>query len=179
MSPAFMFTIAGSAALAQAATNNSLSAPTASEARTEPSAAACPPHEDHNIVVCGQRGQAYRLDPNIVEASRGLDREQRSVTGSSPAAQATCSSQPTGCGKDLGSLDLANVAIVAGTMAVRALKGKDWAAGLRTGGPDEYQLYQQAKRRREAAEQQQAAARVKTKARQAEREEHQSNTDPR
>jgi hypothetical protein len=59
------------------------------------------------------------------------------------------------------------------------MNGNDWAAALRTGGPDEYQLYQQAKRRREADEQQKAAARVRTKAREAEREEHQSNVDPR
>jgi hypothetical protein len=65
-----------------------------------------------------------------------------------------------GCGTGLEGMDLANVAIVAGTMAIKAAKGEDWTKAFKTGGPDEYQLYLQAKQEREAreAERRQAAA---------------------
>jgi hypothetical protein len=67
-------------------------------------------------------------------------------------------------GKDLKSLDLANLAVVVGTAAVRAAKGEDWAKVFRPGGPDEYQLYQQAKQRRDIAAEARAAAGAKRKA---------------
>jgi hypothetical protein len=83
-----------------------------------------------------------------------------------------CSGSPSGCTKDLRSLDLANVAIVAATTAVRAAKGDDWAKVFRAGGPDQYQLYQEAKQRREAAAANRAAAEAKRKAEAQEREAH-------
>jgi hypothetical protein len=54
--------------------------------------------------------------------------------------------------------------MVVGTAAVRAAKGEDWAKVFRPGGPDEYQLYREAKQRREAAAEKRAAAEVKRKA---------------
>ena len=130
---------------------------------------ACPSTNPENIVVCAQRGRAYRIDPNISEAQQQVDANSQAATSAMPAAQANCSQSPAGCGKGLESLDLANVAFVAGTMAVRAAKGEDWRRALRTGGPDEYQLYRQAKQRREALEAERAAAAMRKKAEEAER----------
>jgi hypothetical protein len=83
-----------------------------------------------------------------------------------------------GCTKDLSSLDLANVAVVVGTTAIRAARGDDWTKAFRTGGPDQYQLYQQAKRRRDAEAEQQAAAEAKRKAEEEEREVHAAKVHP-
>jgi hypothetical protein len=107
-----------------------------------------------------------------MKAGEEVKNNSRSATSAVPAAQAACSSSPMGCTKNLGSLDLANVAIVAGTAAVRAAKGEDWAKVFRPGGPDEYQLYQQAKLRREAEAEERAAAEVKRKAEEQEQDAH-------
>jgi hypothetical protein len=82
-----------------------------------------------------------------------------------------------GCTKDLSSLDLANVAVVVGTTAIRAARGDDWTKAFRTGGPDQYQLYRQARRRREAEAEERAAAEVKRKAEAQEREAHAAKPD--
>ena len=95
-----------------------------------------------------------------MEAKRQVQTNERSATSAPPAAQAVCSKQPTGCGKGLDSLDLANVAIVAGTAAVRAADGEDWTRAFKTGGPDEYQIYQEAKHRRKVEDDERAAAKV-------------------
>jgi hypothetical protein len=62
-----------------------------------------------------------------------------------------------GCGTGLEGLDLANVAVVVGTMAVKAAKGEDWKKAFRQ-GPDEYQLYLQARHQRDAREAERAEA---------------------
>jgi hypothetical protein len=134
--------------------------------------AVCKSQDTRNIVVCGQRRQPYRLDPSVMKAGEDVKSNRRSATSAAPAAQAACSSSPMGCTKDLRSLDLANVAIVVGTTAVRAAKGKDWAKVFRPGGPDEYQLYQQANLRREAEAEERAAAEAKRKAEEQEQDAH-------
>jgi hypothetical protein len=83
-----------------------------------------------------------------------------------PTAQAVCSASPTGCGKGLEGLDLANAAIVIGTAAIKAAKGEDWTEGFKTGSSDEYQLYLQAKERREAQQEEARAEAAARKARQ-------------
>jgi hypothetical protein len=107
-----------------------------------------------------------------MDVNRQIQTNERSATSAAPAAQTVCSTQPMGCGKGLDSLDLANVAVVTGTAAVRAAKGEDWTRAFKTGGPDEYQLYQQAKRRHEVEDDERTAAKVRLQARQAELEAH-------
>lgn len=177
MSPAFVFVFDAAVAAAQAVTSNSPTAPAASKALTEPLEAVCPSHDARNIVVCAQRQRPYRLDPSVMEAGRQAESNSRSATSATPSAQAVCSASPTGCTKDLRSLDLANVALVVGTTAVRAAKGDDWTKVFRPGGPDEYQLYQQAKRRREAEAGERAAAEVKRKAEANERGAHATKSE--
>lgn len=130
----------------------------------------CQPQEARNIVVCGQRREGFRLDPDVMEAKREVETDSRSASSKVPTAQAACSPQPMGCGKSLDSFDLANVAIVLGTSAIRAAKGEVWTKAFKTGGPDEYQQYQQAKQRRKAQDAGLAAVRLRLIARQEERQ---------
>jgi hypothetical protein len=102
-----------------------------------------------------------------MEASRKAEANNRSAIAPMPPAQAVCAQAPSGCGAGLEGLDLANVAIVVGTMAARAAEGKDWTSPLRPGGPDEYELYKQARQRRQVEETERAAARVKRRAEEA------------
>jgi hypothetical protein len=129
----------------------------------------CQSKDARDIVVCAERGRPYQLDPTVLEAAEKAESNARNATTSVPLAQAVCASAPSGCGTGLESLDLANVAFVVGTAAFRAAQGKDWTAAFRHGGPGEYQLYLQAKQRREAQELDRAAARVKSRAQEAER----------
>jgi len=159
--------------------SNSPNGPPAPEGhRKSPEAAgsACGSQDTRNIMVCGERRQPYRLDPSVMKAGREAESNSRSATAPMPPAQAACSASKTGC-EGFGSLDLANVAVVVGTMAIRAAKGKDWTRAFRVGGPNEYQLYQQSKQRREAADAERAAAEVKRKAEEAEREVHAARVD--
>jgi hypothetical protein len=153
------------------------SAPASQAPATTPkrSDTACRSKDPQDILVCGQR-QDFRPDPNVIDADRQERTDERSAASATPAAQAACSAQPAGCGEGLGSIDLANVAIVAGTAVVRAVKGEDWAKAIKVGGPDEYQRYQQAKRRRDAEDAQRTAAQVRMKAHQAERDAHSANS---
>lgn len=130
----------------------------------------CRSKDARDIVVCAQRRQEYRIDPSVIDAGRQAEAINRSMTSPAPAAQAVCSSQPMGCGRSPASLDLANVALVAVTTAIRAAKGEDWTRGLKPGGPDEYQLYREAKARREVEDTRRAAASARRKAQEAERE---------
>lgn len=100
--------------------------------------------------MCAQQRPAFRPDHDVSQAGRQAHDNSRSATVAVPAAQASCASSPRGCGTGLENLDLANVALVLGTAAVRAAKGEDWKKAFKTGGPDEYQLYLEAKRLRVA-----------------------------
>jgi hypothetical protein len=117
------------------------------------------------------------VDPDVLEAEHESESNSRSAASAVPPAQSSCALSKAGCTKDLSSLDLANAAIVTATTVVRAAKGEDWTKAFRTGGPDEYQLYQQAKRRHEAEAQARAAADVKRKAEAEEREAHAATSD--
>lgn len=133
----------------------------------------CQSQDTRGIVVCGQRREGYRLDPNVIEAKREMETNSRSANAEVPAAQLICSVQPMGCGKGMESLDLANVAIVLGTTAIRAVKGEDWTKKLVPGRQGEYQLYKQAEQRRKAQDAERAAARLRMIAR--EEEAHSSS----
>lgn len=167
MSPALMVIFAGTTASVSPAPT----APPVSLAVQ----VACPSQDPDKIVVCAQRAQPYRLDPSVSQAHAEAEMNARTATSTTPVAQAVCSASPAGCGLGLEGLDLANVAIVAGTAAVRAAKGKDWRSSFRAGGPDEYQLYQQAKQNREARLEERASAEAKRKAEEAERKAAGSN----
>ena len=118
----------------------------------------CKSREPGEIVVCAEKPESYRIDPSVMEAQQQAESASRSASAAVPVAQASCSASPSGCGTGLEGLDLLNVAVVVATVALRAAKGEDWTKAFKTGGPDEYQLYQEAKQRREAHDAERKAA---------------------
>ena len=109
------------------------------------------------ILICAQRPQGYRLNPDVMEAKR----EMRS--GGRPPRQAT-EAPPPDCAT-VGPAPCVNAEInLLAAAAVAAEMGKRLAAGQEIGSmfvtdphPSEYQLYQMAKARREAEEAAKAA----------------------
>lgn len=125
----------------------------------------CASAETGAIVVCGSGPPPYRIDPDVTAGVRAAERDRADATAPVPAAQTACTRSPMGCGKGLEGLDLANVAVVAGTMAVKAARGHDWARPLRPAGPGEFQRYREAKQLREERAAVRAARRLRDAAR--------------
>jgi hypothetical protein len=113
---------------------------------------------DTIIIVCAQKPDGYRLNPDVMEAKR----EMRS--GGRPPRQST-EGPPPDCAT-VGPFPCFNAGInLLAAAAVAAEMGKRLASGQEIGSmfvtdphPSEYQLYQMAKARREAAEAEKAAA---------------------
>jgi hypothetical protein len=175
MSPALILILAGavigappapaSSAPAEAAPSSTYGPAVPTPTRTAVNAnAECPTQNERDVVVCAERRQTYRLDPSVMDAKRQAESGGASDGVAMPPAQVSCSAAPMGCGKGLAGLDLANAAMVLGTAAVRAAKGEDWAKAFR--GPDEYQLYLQAKWQREKREKEERARAIAAEARQ-------------
>jgi hypothetical protein len=166
MSPGLVLILSG-AAIAQAGggTPDAHPAPATSAAPATGQAADpdCSSGNARVLVVCGQRRQGYRPDSSVLDAAGAEKRARESATSSTAQAQSICGTQPMGCAEGPAALDLANVARVVGTAAVQAAEGKDWKQPFEA-GPDEYQLYVQAKRRNAAAEAQRAAQAAKARA---------------
>jgi uncharacterized protein (DUF4415 family) len=118
------------------------------------------------IIVCGQKPQGYRIDPDVLEASRkkhGGGRPKRPER----MADTSCSVVgPMGCIGANPGINLIGAALTAAEMASRLSKGQEIGSMFITDPqPTEYQLYVEAKRRREAEEAEAAlAAKVKAKA---------------
>ena len=120
-----------------------------------------PTATQRSIVICAQRPNGYRLNPDVMEAKR----EKRKGEGGPPgrpsvAVQNPCSIGPEPC--QSAGINLVGAAITAVTMVERAAKGEDVGEMFITDPhPSEYQLYEMAKRRREARE---AEAKVEAQA---------------
>ena len=110
------------------------------------------------IVICAQRPNGYRLDPDVMEA-RKEKREAlagRSKTPAETARISNCGVGPQPCGTP--GINILAAALTAVEMAKRLAAGKEVGSMfLTTPEPTEYQLYQQAKHRREAREAEAAA----------------------
>jgi hypothetical protein len=119
------------------------------------------------IVICAQRPNGYRLDPDVM-AARKHKRDQlagRRKTPMEKATQNSCAVGPQGCFN--AGINLIGAALTAAEMARRLSTGQEIGSMFQTDRqPDEYQLYVQAKHEREAEEAEQAAL-AKAKARQA------------
>jgi hypothetical protein len=120
--------------------------------------------EPGEIFVCAPKPQGYRIDPDVLEASRA----KRRGTPRRPErmADTSCASVgPFGCtGLGSGGIDLLGAAMVLGSMATRAMRGQNVGEMFVTDRkPSEYELYKEAKRAREAREAE-AAAKAKAKA---------------
>lgn len=126
-----------------------------------------PSADSREIVICAQRPQGYRLNPDVLEARRekrhngGRPRPPENFNHNDCATVG-----PMGC-RGGPTINLIAAAMTAATMAKRLAKGEEIGSMFETTPePTEYQLYLEAKRRREAREAQaaQAAAVAKMKA---------------
>ena len=119
------------------------------------------------IVICAQRPNGYRLDPDVMEARR----EKKEALAGRPRRPESMKDNPCatvgpmGCRGGAG-FNIAAAAIAAATIAQRLAKGEEIGSILVTDpSPSEYQLYVDAKHRREAREAEaKAAAAAKAKA---------------
>ena len=141
------------AMLAQTAT-----APPPAPQATPSAGASCPASQPDSttIVICTQRPQGYRLNPDIMEAKREMRSGGRPVRpgGNPPPECATVGPFP--CFQP--GVNLLAAALTAAEMAKRAASGQDVGTMFKTDPhPDEYHLYLMAKARREAEEAEKAA----------------------
>ena len=104
------------------------------------------------IVVCAVKPNGYRLDPDVMQAKKQVKDRRSGPKTAETFADNTCASVgPRGCGG--GGVNLLAAAITAVTMATKAAKGENVGKMFVTDPePDEYQLYEQARREREAKE---------------------------
>ena len=105
------------------------------------------------IVICAERPEGYRIDPDILTVNRMKKSGGRPVR---PGPQGTrdttaCVVGAQGCAT--AGINLIGAALTAAEMAKRLAEGKEIGSMFITDPtPDEYQLYVMAKRAREARE---------------------------
>jgi len=147
-----------------AATDTSPKPSAATPPGVTPTTDQCPaPSADaRTIVICTQRPQGYRLNPDVMEARRETHsggRPQR--PGGKPIPDCTAGPQPC----TMAGINLIGAALTAVEMAQRAAKGQEVGSMFVTDPhPTEYQLYLMAKARREQEDLEKAADAAKAKA---------------
>ena len=119
--------------------------------------------DTREIVVCAQKVEGYRIDPDVLKAQR-LKKKNAHPRRPERLVDTSCASVgPMGCTGGAG-INLIAAALTAATMVQKAVSGENVGEMFITDPqPDEYKLYQQAKREREAAELE-AAQKAKAKA---------------
>ena len=120
----------------------------------------------NEIVICAERSDGYRLDPDVMQARREVRGNGRPTRpGPGGMKDRTCAVGPAGCGPPAG-INLVGAAMTAVEMARRVASGAEIGSMFVTDPhPTEYQLYAAAKARREAEEAEKAAkARAKAAA---------------
>ena len=123
-----------------------------------PSRDACPQPDaaSTTIVICTQRPQGYRLNPDILEAKREMKNSSRPVRPNGVPRPDCATVGPAPCVS--AGINLVAAALTAAEMADRLAKGQEIRSMFVTDPqPDEYHRYLAAKARREADEAQQAA----------------------
>ena len=114
-----------------------------------------------DIVICAERPQGYRLNPDVMEARREVRSGGRPTRPGSTQVD-RCAVGPRDC--QSAGINLVAAAITAATMVERAVTGTNVGEMFVTDPhPSEYQLYVMAKKRREAREAE-AAATARAKA---------------
>ena len=129
----------------------------AAKAAADPCPIPDPKADQREIVVCAQRPQGYRIDPDVLRARKSY-REHLRPKPPERFVDTSCRSVgPMGCGPPAG-INLIGAALTAAEMAKRLAAGKEIGSMFETDPqPSEYQLYQMAKHEREALEAQKAA----------------------
>lgn len=141
----------------------------AAEAPRDCTTQATPNPNSRDIVVCAERPNGYRLDPDVLAAKRAKKKGE-SIRPRNPHesyADHNCATiGPMGCRGQV-TVDAITAAAVVAQMAARLSKGQPIGPMFQTQPTEsEYQLYLDAKRQREADEAAKAA-KAKTAAAQA------------
>jgi hypothetical protein len=115
----------------------------------EPCETPLPKDGDQEIVICVERPEGYRIDPDIMDAEKGMKRKK--LKRPERYVDKSCANVgPMGCRGEPG-INLLAAAVFAATAAKRAANGENVGEMFITDPqPDEYELYQEAKREREA-----------------------------
>jgi hypothetical protein len=144
-----------------AATSYGPPAPRAANPSTRPAAEPCKGPEakgdGREIVVCVQRPQGYRIDPDLLAAQRAKRHPGKLRPPEKYVDNSCATIGPMGC-RGVAAIDLVTTAVALATMAQKAAKGENVGKMfVTTPSSTEYQLYQQAKRQREEKEMREAA----------------------
>ena len=128
---------------------------------------AVPNPNSREIVVCAERPQGYRLDPDVLTARR-MKKKGESVRPRNPQERYVnhdCATVgPMGC-RGQPTVDVFTAATALATMAQRLSQGQEIGSMFRTTPTaSEYELYIEAKRQREEQEAVKAANAAKTAA---------------
>lgn len=144
--------------LAQAPASEAAPAAAAEAADRRECSSEPPSEEEDEIIVCVERPQGYRIDPDILEAKRRLKQQKKKRP--ERLTDTSCKSVgPFGC-PTMG-VNLLGAALTAAEMARRAAEGENVGEMFVTDPqPDEYRLYLAAKRAREAREEAEKKARA-------------------
>lgn len=98
----------------------------------------CDTEDPHAVVVCGRSQKPYRIDPNVLAATRAAEAPPaKPPVGSVPPEQ--CSGPNCGGGSYVPLVGMALTALKAVELAAQ---GDDWRDAFRT-RPDQYRLYQE------------------------------------
>ena len=98
-----------------------------------------------DVAVCAKRGQQYRIDKSVLEASRAAEaRPPKPPIVADNDSTKGCVG-PMACQGDM--IPLVGMAMVAAKAAALAASGEDWREAIRT-HEDEYRLCKQAEARR-------------------------------
>jgi hypothetical protein len=154
---------AAAATAPQPASPNASSTPAASAAQAAATGCGKPSTDSREIVICTERPQGYRIDPDVLEARREMKNHSRPVRPGGTVRPYCATVGPQPCMQ--AGVDLIGAALTAVEMAKRAAQGKEVGTMFLTDPhPTEYQLYEMAKARREAENAEKTAASVKAKA---------------
>jgi hypothetical protein len=137
-----------------------------------------PRSDSQTIVICTERPQGYRLNPDVMEARRETKSAGRPNRPGGKIIPDCTNVGPAPCVS--AGINLIGAALTAAQMAQRLATGQEVGSMFVTDPhPSEYQLYQMAKARREAEEAQKAAeaARKAAEAKAAQKAK-QSSTQP-
>ncbi len=140
-------------------------APPPSQAAPSATSERCPTPgaSGDTIVICTERPQGYRLNPDVMEAKRKTKDAGRPVRPGGTVIPDCAHVGPAPC--VTAGINLLAAAATAAEMAKRLASGQEVGSMFETEPqPSEYQRYQMAKSRREADEAEKAARKVKAAA---------------
>jgi hypothetical protein len=136
--------------------------PPAPNAKPAAAVPECPQQrsDSQTIVICTERPQGYRLNPDVMEAKREKRSPGPPVRPGGRVIPDCTNVGPQPC--TTAGINLIGAALTAAQMAERLAKGQEVGSMFQTDPhPSEYQLYEMAKARREAEEAQKTAQEIR------------------